>query len=151
MTLKEKISKDFVQAFKDKDLLKKKVLSMLNSEIKNKEIELGKKDDGLADEDVVQLIMRAIKQRKDSAEQYRSGKRQELADQETEEVGALEGYLPEQISDQDLEKEVSDAISQTGASSKADMGKVMAVVMAKIKGKADGSRVREAVERLLAQ
>lgn len=149
MTLKEKISADFKQAFKDKDSDKKSVLSMVQSEIKNKEIELGKKEQGLSEEEVIAVIGRAVKQRKDSIEQYRSGGREDLAEQEQKEIDILMRYLPEQISDEQIETVVKEVIATTGASTKADIGKVMGMAMAKLKGQADGNKVREIAEKLL--
>lgn len=150
MTLKEKISADFKQAFKEKDLQKKSVLSMLQSEIKNKEIDLGKKEEGLSDEEVLAVLGRAVKQRKDSIEQYRSGGREELAVQEQSEVEILMAYLPEQISEEEVEKVVKEVIAATGASTKADIGKVMGQAMGRLKGQADGNVVRQKAEQLLS-
>lgn len=149
MTLKEKILADFKQAFMDKDTLKKSVLSLLKSEISNKEIELLKRDEGLNDEEVVAIVNRAIKQRLDSIQQYQQGGREDLAAEEVKEIEVLKLYQPEQLSDEEIEKEVKAAIEQSGATGKADMGKVMGLAMAKLKGKADGTKVRELVEKSL--
>lgn len=149
MSLKEKIIADFKQAFKEKDLEKKSTLSMLQSEIKNKEIELMKREDGLSDEEVIQLIARMVKQRKDSIEQYRNAGREELAADEEKEVAVLMEYMPEQLGDEEIEQSVKAAIDESGAASKADIGKVMGIAMAKLRGKADGNKVREIAEKLL--
>ena len=151
MSLKEEISKDFTKAFKEKDLAKKEVLSMMLSEIKNKEIELGKRDQGLSDEEVFGVLLRAIKQRKDSVEQFRQGGREELAQKEQSEINILQTYLPEQLSDQQIEAEVQKAIEQAKTQGEINLGKVMGLSMNALKGKADGNKVREIVSKLLAQ
>ncbi len=149
MTLKEKIQADFKEAFKNKETERKSVLSMLNSEIKNKEIELGKQEKGLSDEEVISVIQKAVKQRKDSAQQYKQGGREELVEKEEAEIKVLETYLPKQLGDDEIETVVKEVIEQIGATSKADMGKVMGAAMGVLKGKADGNKVKEIVEKLL--
>ncbi|MDA3814795.1 MAG: GatB/YqeY domain-containing protein [Patescibacteria group bacterium] len=149
MSLKEKIIADFKQAFKDKDLEKKSVLSMLRAEISNKEIELKVREDGLSDEETISLIKKASKQRKDAATQYKEGGREELAEKELAEAVVLEEYLPEQMSDEEINIEVKKIIEELGVSDKSEMGKVMGIAMGKLKGKADGGKVKEAVERIL--
>ena len=150
MSLKEIIISDFKQAFKDKDLVKKSVLSMLQSEIKNREIDLKVREAGLSDDDVIALIKKAVKQRKDAANQFKDGGRSELAEQELLESSILEKYLPEQIPDDDIEREIKKIIEELGVSEKSEMGKVMGMAMSKLKGKADGEKVREIVEKSLA-
>lgn len=150
MNLKQKILEDFKAAFKEKNAEKKTVLSMLKSEISNQEIELGKKQEGLDDEEVIQVISKLIKQRKDSAEQYKSGGRDDLAQKEEFEVQVLLPYLPAQLSDEEIENQVKEIAQQIGAENKSDMGKLMGASMAKLKGKADGSRVKVVVEKILS-
>jgi uncharacterized protein len=149
MSLKQQIAQEFVTAFKAKDMQKKDVLSMIQSEIKNKEIELGTRDKGLTDEEVAAVISRAIKQRKDSVQQFTDGGRPELAEKEQAEIEVLQKYLPEQIGDEEIEKEIAAVIAQTGAQGKADLGKVMGAAMGRLKGKADGTKVREIAQKLL--
>ncbi len=149
MGLKETIISDFKQAFKDKDLIKKSVLSMLQSEIKNREIDLKVREEGLGDEEVIALIKKALKQRKDAANQFKEGGREELAEQELSEATILEKYLPEQMSDEQIEQEVKKIIEELGVTDKSEMGKAMGVVMGKLNGKADGGKVKETVERML--
>ena len=149
MGLKETIISDFKQAFKDKDLTKKSVLSMLQSEIKNREIDLKVREEGLGDEEVIALIKKALKQRKDAANQFKEGGREELAEQELSEATILEKYLPEQMSDEQIEQEVKKIIEELGVTDKSEMGKAMGVVMGKLNGKADGGKVKETVERML--
>jgi uncharacterized protein YqeY len=149
MALKQQIIDDFKQAFKEKDMERKNILAMVQSEMKNKEIELMKREAGLSDDEVIQVISKMIKQRKDSAEQFRTGGREELAAQELKEVAILEKYLPEQLSDEAVEKAVKEVLETAGIANKADMGKAMGAAMAKLKGQADGNKVREMVEKLL--
>lgn len=149
MSLKEKIQSDLKAAMKAGETEKRDVLRMLDSSIKNAEIEKGKREEGLSDEEVIELVSRAIKQRKDSISQYKQGGREDLADKENQEVEYLSGYLPEQLSEDDLRSIISDVISETGADSASDMGRVMGAVMGKVKGQADGNLVKKLVEEML--
>ncbi len=149
MSLRETIVNDFKAAFKEKRVLEKGVLSLLQSEIKNREIELGKREEGLNDEEVTELIQRAIKQRKDSIGQYVNAGREELAEDEKVEMNVLEKYLPKQLTEEEVKVEVQKIIQKVGAESAADFGKVMGAAMTALKGKTDGDRVREIVQKLL--
>lgn len=124
---------------------------MVRSEIKNKEIELGKRDDGLNDEEVAEVLGRAIKQRKDSVQQYNKGGRKDLADKEQNEINILKEYLPEQMSDEEIEVEVKKVIEETKSQGECNLGKVMGLSMGKMKGSVDGSKVREIATRLLEE
>jgi len=146
MSLKEKIEKDFIEAYKAKDELKSSVFRMLKSAIKNKEIALGKE---LSDPETEEIIAKEVKQRIDSAEEYKKGNRTELADKELKEVEILMPYLPKQLTRNEISAIVKDAINKTGAGSPADMGKVMGIVMPQAKGKCDGSIVSEIVKNEL--
>lgn len=148
MNLKEQILQDFKEAFKQKDSIKKPVLAMVKSEIKNKEIELGLKEEDLKDEDVLGVINKAIKQRRDSMESFQKGGRDELAKKEEAEILALEKYLPEQMSDDELEAELKLIIKESEV---ADLGKLMGMAMGKLKGKVDGLKVRLMAEKVLNQ
>jgi len=151
MSLKEKIFADFKEAFKNRDEKTKSVLSMLLSEIKNKEIALISRAEGLEDDQVLVLLRKAIKQRKESAEIYRQGGREELAKKEEEEVQALEKYLPKEIDDEELEKIVLEAKAKIGAQGMSDLGGMMKEVMPKLKGLADGQRINQAVLKVLGK
>ncbi len=151
MSLKQKLLDDFKLAFKEKNLLKKSVLSMINSEIKNQEIELKKREEGLSDDEVIKVVMRAVKQRKDSKAQYLEGGRKELAEQEQFEISVLEEYLPEQLDTEEIEKKVKEVIDKVGAESMSDIGKVMGMVMKELGGSADGNEVKKAAEKLLSK
>ena len=149
MSLKQKIVEDLKSAMKAGDVVKRDTLRMLDSMIKNSEIEKLKKEEGLNDEEVCQVIARAIKQRKDSASQYISGGRPELAEKENKEIEILSVYMPEQMSEEQVREEVKKIIAETGATSKAETGKVMGAAMGKLKGKADGNLVKKIVEEEL--
>jgi hypothetical protein len=149
MELRKKIQTDIKEAMKSGNTNRRDVLRMLDSMIKNTEIEKGKREDGLNDDEVVELVARSIKQRKDSMEQYSAGGREDLAQKEGEEVKILVDYLPEQISEDDLRQIVKNEIENLGAQSKADMGKVMGSVMAKVKGRTEGGLVKKLVEEEL--
>ena len=104
--------------------------------------------DGTGD-DEVQVLQRERKRRLESAKAYRDGGREDLATVEEREAQLIDGYLPEQLSDEDLHAIVGDAVAELGASSPKEMGKVMAAVMPKVQGRADGRRVSDAVKELL--
>lgn len=149
MNLKEKIIQDFKKAFKEKNQERKSTLEQVLSEIRNKEIELKKREEGLSDEEVVEVVGRAIKQRKDAMEQYQKGDREDLYEKEKKELEILLQYLPQQLSEEEIRREVIKTIDQLGAKGKEDFGKVMGVVMGKLKGKADGNLVKKVVEESL--
>ena len=146
MGLKDEIGASVKDAMRKKEKVRLGVLRMLMSEMKNRQIESQKE---LEEADILQVITRMVKQRHDSAEQFTKGGREELAAKEMSEIEVLQGYLPEAISEADLEKLVQEAIAETQATSKKDMGKIMKVVMPKIAGRADGKAVNMMVARLL--
>jgi hypothetical protein len=148
MTLSEQINNDFIEALKNKDSEKLSVLRMLKSSIKNSEIALKK---ALDDPEVVKILQREVKQRKDSIESFLSAGREQLAEKEKKEIKYLEKYLPEQLSGDDLTAILETVIVETGAKSMADLGKVMASAMSKVSGRADGSAVSEKAKELLTK
>ena len=162
MTLKEKINQNFKEAFKAKEEVKVSVLRMLNAAIKNKEVEKRMKlaKEGVAeaeletqsqlqDEEIMLVIGSEVKRRKDSAEQYKQGGRPELASREEAEIKVLENYLPKQMSEEEITKLVKEAISESGAAGTDDIGKVMKVLMPRVKGQADGNLVNKIVKEEL--
>ena len=151
MTIREQILNDIKEAMKAKEIEKRDVLRSLDSMIKNEEIAQGKRDDGLNDEDVVSLVKRAIKQRKDSAEQFKKGNRDDLAEKEEQEISFIERYLPAQISEDEVRIIVEKVVADVGAEGKADMGKVMGPVMGIVGDTADGAIVRTVVENILSK
>ena len=148
MTLKEQIEKDYIEAFKLKEELKTLVLRMLKSSIKNKEIATGNE---LNDAAISEVIAKEIKQRKDSALQFANGGRPELEEKENKEIEILTKYLPKQMSESEIAKIIDEAISQSQAAGPKDMGKVMSLIMPKLKGKADGSLISKIVKEKLSK
>ena len=148
--LANKIQNDLVAAMKNKDELTLSVLRMLKSAIQLAQVEKGK-DNALTDDDVLALVRRLIKQRIEAAEMYKNGGAADRAERELAEVKALEAYQPAQLSDEDILKVVVRVAEETGAKGPKDMGKMMGKAMAAVKGQADGSRVKGAVQQYLNQ
>jgi len=149
MGLKQKIFEDLKSAMKAGEAEKRDTLRMLDSMIKNTEIEKKKREEGLSDEEVMDVIAKAIKQRKDAVTQYTDGGRPELAEKENKEIEILAVYMPEQMSEDKVREIVKEVITASGAASKADIGKVMGPAMGKLKGQADGNLVKKIVEEEL--
>ena len=147
MSLEKKILEDYKQAMKTRDKLKASILSLVRSELNYALIQKQKKE--LEDADVIAVIKRMIKQHKDSIEQFKKGERNELAEKETKELKILETYLPEQLSQDKIEKIIDEVIKETGASAMKDMGRVMKEGMAKCSGQADGKLVSDLVRQKL--
>ncbi|MCK5082333.1 MAG: GatB/YqeY domain-containing protein [Candidatus Omnitrophica bacterium] len=147
--LEEQIGKDYIKAMKDRDSVKSSTLSFLRAQMKNVLIE--KRAENLKDEEVVAVIKKQIKQRQDSIQQYEKGGRQDLAGKEAAELVILKDYLPEEMSEQELEGVVTSAIEEAQADSMKDMGKVMKIIADKVQGKADNKLVSELVKRAISQ
>lgn len=147
--LKQQLRDQLKESMFAKDELRTSVLRMLISAITYYEIQKGGAGYEATDEDVLTVIDKQVKQRKDSIEQFEKAGRQELADKEKKELELLEKYLPEQMSEDEVRELVKQAIQQTGATSPADMGKIMGALMPKVKGKADGSLVSKIVKESL--
>jgi len=130
--------------------LKTSVLRMLLSAINYYEIEKGGAGYQATEEDILTVTQNQAKQRRDSIEQFKTAGRQELVDKETKELEFLSVYLPQQMSEEEITKLVKEAITQTGATSMADMGKLMGALMPKVKGKADGNLVSSIVKQNLS-
>ncbi|OGH06437.1 MAG: hypothetical protein A2W22_06565 [Candidatus Levybacteria bacterium RBG_16_35_11] len=148
--MKDKLKNDLKESMLQKDELRTSVLRLLLSAINYYEIQKGGAGYEATDEDVLSVIQKEVKQRKDSIEQFKKAERQELVDKEEKEMAILNTYLPKQMGEEEISKLVQDAIKETGASSIADMGKVMGVLMPKVKGKADGNLVSSIVRKELA-
>lgn len=149
--LKEKIEEDLRRALKSGETLLVSTLRLVLSAMTNRAIELRKKDIGLSDEEIIEIMRREVRQRKDAAGEFRRGNREELALKEEQEIEILQNYLPPQMSDEDLERIVEGSIREAGATSMADFGKVMQGAMAILKGKAEGEKVAQAVKRILGK
>jgi uncharacterized protein YqeY len=150
MTLKMQITQDLKTAMKAKEVEKRDTLRVLDSMIKNEEIDKGVREEGLDDAGVVILVKRAIKQRKDSAQQFMDGGREDLAQKEEREISFIEKYLPEQMTNEEIDAIVAKVVEEVSATSKADMGKVMSSVMKEIGNNADGAIVKNSVEKCLS-
>jgi len=146
MPLKEKLMGDLKESMKSKDKVKKNVVTMVRAAIKQREVD---ERIELVDADVIDIIAKQIKQKKDSIPDFEKGKRQDLIDLTNEEIKILLEYLPPQLSDEELESIVKEAIEATNAQSKKDLGKVMALIMPKVKGKADGKHINEIVAKYI--
>lgn len=151
MTLKEKIVSDLKDAMRAGEATRRDTLRLLDSAIKNTEIEKKKRETGLSDEEVLEVIGKAVKQRQDSIRQFEEGGRPELAEKEKIELEILMPYLPAQLSENEIRIIVKDVIAETGATSPADLGKIMGQIMAKVKGKADGNVVRALAQEELGK
>ena len=146
MSIKDRLREDMKTAMKEKNEVALSTIRMLISAIKNREIELIKEAD---EAEVMAVLTKAVKQRNDSATQYRAGARPELAEKEEAEIKVIERYLPKGLSEEEITILVKDAIAKSGAASMKDIGKVMGVLMPQVKGKADGGQVNAIVKKLL--
>ena len=148
MPLIEQLVTTIADAMKARDQARLSALRMLKAALMNKEVEKG---GPLTDAEDLQVVASLVKQRKDSIDQFAKAGRQELVDKETAELAIVEAYLPPALGGEDLERVVAEVISETGATSPKDMGKVMKGVMAKLAGApVDGKAVSELVKRRLA-
>jgi len=147
---KQKLQEELKQAMLAKDELKTSVLRLLLSSINYYEIEKGKAGYEATDEDILTVIQREIKQRKDSIEHFESAGRQELVDKETKELEILQSYMPEQMGEEEVKNIVEQTISEVGAASIQEMGKVMGALTPKLKGKADMGMVSKLVKESLS-
>ena len=148
MSLEERIENEFKAALKERNRLKVSTLRLVKAEINNVRLKHDKND--LNDGEIIKIIQRQAAQRRDSIEQFEKGKREDLVEQEKKELAILLGYLPEQLSDDELKKIIEGAISELGASGKSQMGRVMKAVMERVKGKAEGKRVSRLVSDILS-
>lgn len=147
---KVKLQQELTTSMLARNELKTSVLRMLISAINYYEIQKGGAGYSASEEDIISVIGSQAKQRRDSIEEYKKANRPELADKEQKELEILQTYMPAQMSEEEIKKLVSEAVSQTGASTIQDMGKVMGALMPKVKGKADGSLVSNLVKQALA-
>jgi len=145
--LEKKISEDLRSSIKSKDALRTSTLRMITAAVQNLLIE--KKTDGLDDSDVLKIITKQVKQHQDSIENFKKGNRLDLVEKEEKELTILQSYMPEQLSEKELETIVKKVIADTGAKSKSDFGNIMKVVMQETKGKADGKATSAIVQKLL--
>ncbi len=138
------------EAMRTGDADRLSVIRLLRSTIKNKEIDKGKGQQ-LTDEEILQVISTAVKQRKESIEQFEKGGRQDLVDKEKKELAILQSFLPQPISDEELRIKIKEAIAQSGATDAKDMGKVMKLVVPQLVGRAEGRKISQMVRECLGQ
>jgi len=148
MSINEHINAEMVQAAKSKDKETLTALRLIKAALHNKEIDLRR---DLEETDVLQVLSSLIKQRRDSIEQFEKGGRQDLVEKEEKEVVVIQRFMPEQMTEEHVAREIEKAIDAVGAAGIRDMGKVMQTVMPAVTGRFDGKRVSEMVKtRLLS-
>ena len=146
MSIKEKLMDDLKTSMKTKNKLRKDVITMVRASVKQKEVD---EKVELTDDDVIEIISKQVKQKRDVIEEFKKGNRQDLVELTENEIEILLEYLPEQLTEEELEKIVKIAIEEVNAETIKDMGKVMGSILPKIKGKADGSLVNKLVRQYL--
>ncbi len=164
--LREKIEADFKEAMKEKDEAKLAILKMLKAALANRQSEKRyqaskeqadlderelEKESLLTEEEVIKEIMAMVKKGKQAIADFEKGGREDLVKKEKAEIDILQGYLPPQLSDEEIRKMAEESVRQSGAEGIKDMGKVMAHLMPQIKGKAEGSRVSQILKELLSK
>ncbi|MDZ7691882.1 MAG: GatB/YqeY domain-containing protein [Balneolaceae bacterium] len=151
MTIQEQILADLKSAMKNKEQNRLNVLRSLKSKLLEREISERKGGEAtLSDEQVIEVLMKAAKQRKESIEQFREGDREDLVKKEEAELEIIQSYLPEMLSEEEVRDVARQKIEELGAENMADMGKVMGVMMSELKGKAEGSLVSKVVKEELS-
>ena len=147
MDLTELLAEDLKQAMRDKDVTKRQTLRMVMSAAKNLRIERG---EDLSDKDLLAVIAKEVKKRKDSAEQYTAAKREDLASIERAEIEVLMGYMPKQLSEEEAKAIVEGIITKLGLTEKKQMGQVMKAIMTEYKDQVDGKTVQRLASSLLS-
>ncbi|NJD54922.1 MAG: GatB/YqeY domain-containing protein [Nitrospirae bacterium] len=147
MSLLKRFDEDLKAAMKRSDTISLSALRMAKAAIKNVQIDKGRE---LSDEEILSVLSSMAKQRRESIEQFSKGGREELAEKERQELAVLQSYMPAQLSSDEIEKLIVQAIGESSARSEADMGRVMKLLMPKVKGVADGKWVNNRVKELLS-
>jgi hypothetical protein len=147
MSLKEKLMEDLKASMKNKDKVRKNTVTMIKAAVTQLEVD---NRVAVTDDDIIGIIAKQVKQKKDSIGDFKAGNREDLVTLTEEEIAILTEYLPEQLSLEALEEIVVNAIKETNAQTKKDMGKIMGKIMPLIKGKADGKQVNEIVSKYLS-
>ena len=146
MELMERLKADYIKAMKAGEKLRVSTLRMILSEAKNAEIA---KRGELSEEELMSVIYREARKRKEAIEEFGKGGRQDLVDKESFELSVIEDYLPRQLSAEEVRRMAEEAIREVGAASAADLGKVMGTLMPRLKGKTDGKKVNQMVREML--
>ena len=146
MSLKQKLQEDLKSSMKNKDAIKKSVITLIRSSIKQYEVDNRVE---LQDDEIVDLIAKQLKQTRDSREEFAKAGRDDLVSKAEAEIEVLKEYLPQQLSEEELNEIVISTISEVGATSMKDMKKIMSSIMPKVKGRADGKLINELVRKNL--
>ncbi|MBP1947580.1 GatB/YqeY domain-containing protein [Virgibacillus litoralis] len=147
MTILEQLNQDMKHAMKNKDKDTLGVVRMVKASLQNESIKLGNKE--LSEDEELTVLSKELKQRKDSLQEFKSAGRDDLVKKLEIEINILQEYMPEQISEDELEALVQSTIQEVNATSKKDMGKVMSAIMPKVKGQADGAQINRLVQKNL--
>lgn len=142
MGILERLERDMIEAAKSRDSVRLGAIRFARSELVNRRIALGR---DLEDDDVIEVLARIAKRHRESIEQFESAARQDLVAKETNELAVVESYLPEKLSESEIADLIEAAIGETGAAGPRDVGRVMGVVMPRVKGRADGNAVKSQV------
>lgn len=148
-SFKARLQSDLTDAIRERDGVRSSTLRMVLTAVSNAEV-AGKEHRDLTDDEVMAVVVKEAKKRREAADAFIGAGRTELAEKEHAELACLEGYLPKQLSDEEIDAVVAEAVAATGASGMKDMGKVMGVVKPKIGDQAEGGRVAAAVKKALA-
>lgn len=146
MTLKDRLTNDLKEAMKNKEQVRKSVVTLIRAGIKQCEVDNRQE---LTDEDIISLISKQLKQRKDALVDFEKANRTDLIEQTNQEIAILENYLPEQLDDVGLKEIITKVVEEVGATSMKDMGKVMAKTISLVQGRADGKRINAMVKQIL--
>lgn len=144
--LKDQIADDLKAAMRAEDDVRRRTLRSLRAALSEK----ARTDGELAEEDEMKVLQKQAKQRREALDQYEDAGRDDLAEKERAELAVIEDYLPERLSDEELDRELKSIIEETGANSMSDMGQVMGTAMNRLRGRAQGGRVQERVQALLS-
>lgn len=146
MPLLDRLTEELKESLRAGNQTKVSVIRLLKSSIKNREIE---KMAPLTEDEIIDVIMSGVKQRRESIEQFQKGGREDLARKEASEIEILQSFLPQPLSEEDLVNEIKSVIREVGASSPRDIGKVMKALMPRVRGRAEGARVSSLVKELM--
>ena len=146
MSLKDKLMEEFKSSMRNKDTIRKNTVTMVRAAIKQREVD---ERIELGDEEVLEIISKQLKEKKMAIEEFRRGNRQDLVDLTEAEMSILLEYLPKQLSEEEVEQIVRETIDEIGATSLKEIGIIMKTVMPKVKGRADGNMINQAVRKIL--
>ena len=148
MGIKKKLMEDMKRAIKEKDKSRLSIIRLALAALQNKEKELIRE---LSEQEVIQVISGLVKKGRESIEQFKAGQREDLVAKEEKEIEVLQSFLPQQLTPEELEVEISRAVEEAGASTPKDLGKVMKILMPRIAGRAEGRVVNELVRKRLSE